>query len=120
MGDIFNRFGALKTALSEILQSRRYALSKHDSFIRKVEEEFKKFSELQEREFAETLTAKQTEAAQELEALDARRKSRVARIRKVATNLKTKLERQLTERKNAWNERKREARDRAVKEHEAR
>ena len=120
MDGILNRFGALKICLSEILQARRYALSKHDTFTRKVEEEFKKFGETQEREATANLEARQREGEQQQEALENRRKSRATRVRRASTNIRTKLERQITERKNAWVERKREAREQAVREHEAR
>ena len=120
MDRILAKLGDLKSRLAEILQSRRTALSTHDAFTKKADDEFKKFSEQLDHDLAAGLETNVLETQQAQERIEARWKLHGAKARRAAANLKAKLERQINERKNAWTERRREAREKAIAEHEGR
>ena len=119
MDRILNKLGDLKTRLAGILQTRRATLSGHDAFVKKADEEFKKFSEQSDRDLAAALEVSRADTQQKQERIETRWKTNGMRARKAAANLKARLEKQINDRKNAWNTRSQQALDKAVKAHEA-
>ncbi len=119
MDRILNKLGNLKTRLADITKSRRAALSGHESFVKKADEDFKKFSEQSERDLTAALEVNRSESQQRQECIETRSKSHGMRARKAAANLKAKLEKQINDRKNAWTTRRQQALDQATKTHEA-